>query len=351
MPEHQDIASTRYLSLRVLEVIDETPDARSFVFEIPEALEADFTYQPGQFLTLRLPWGDDFLLRCYSMSSSPEIDRWPKVTVKRVQDGRASNWLCDKIKPGDTVQVMRPSGIFVPKSYDDNLLLCAGGSGITPIFSILQTALKQGKGRIRLIYANRDEASVIFREKLKHLAESYPGRLEVFHLLDSLQGICTEPQLAFLSQGLPKAKAYICGPGPFMDAMESALSRTTIGPSDIFIERFTSLPSENEAEAMTVQPVTKADFSEAEITLDLDGEQYKISCGSDEVILEAAERQGLSLPFSCRVGLCSSCMCVVTEGEVELLNNEVLDERDLARGTILTCQAVPRSKTLNLRYT
>lgn len=346
----QDATGSRYHTLSVVDVIDETSDARSFVFALPDALRDAYQYQPGQFLTLRLPWNDDFLLRCYSMSSSPVSDELPKVTVKRVADGRASNLLCDQIKVGDQIEVMRPAGLFVPKRFDDNFLLCAGGSGITPVYSILKTALEQGRGRIRLIYANRDEASIIFREQLKELTQRYSDRLEVIHLLDSVQGIPSETLLASLARGIPGAKAFICGPGPFMDAMEHALELAGYAPGDIHIERFNSLPSEKEAESLSVRPEVDLDFTESEVSIELDGEQYQIRCGTDETILEAAERSELTLPFSCKVGMCASCMCEVKSGDVALLINDVLDDRDLNRGLTLTCQAVPRSPTLALKF-
>ena len=157
---------SRYHALRVRAVVDETHDTKSLVFEVPPALADAFAYQPGQFLTLRLGIDGRHVPRCYSMSSAPGVDDAPRVTVKRVKDGRGSNWVCDHVKAGDTVEVMAPSGMFHPRTLDGDFLLLAGGSGITPVFAILRSVLAKGHGRITLLYANRDEKSVIFKSEL-----------------------------------------------------------------------------------------------------------------------------------------------------------------------------------------
>src|SRR5207253_10440476 len=139
--------------------------------------------------TLRLPLQGRHVPRCYSMSSSPAVDDALRVTIKRVNGGRGSNWICDQVKAGDTLQVMPPSGVFTPRTLEGDFLLFAGGSGVTPVFSILRSALAKGSGRICLIYANRDERSVIFRDELNALAGAHPTRLQVIHWLDSVQGV------------------------------------------------------------------------------------------------------------------------------------------------------------------
>lgn len=346
------MSASRYHSLTVQSVIDETEDARSLVFEIPPELAEAYRYSPGQFLTLRLPWEGKHLLRCYSMSSTPELDSAPRVTIKRVQDGRGSNWICDNVKPGDTLEVMQPSGVFVPKSYDGNFVLFAGGSGVTPVFSILRAVLENGKGRIRLIYANRDEASVIFKEYLKSLTAKHPDRLEVIHLLDSVQGIPSTELLARLAEPLVQGQAFICGPGPYMDAAEAALGQIGMPRKRIHVERFISLPDEEARDAAAAaahdQP---ASVDKAAVTIELDGQVHEITCDGNETLLEAAEKAGLELPYSCQAGMCASCMCEVTEGEVKLLVNDVLDERDLSQSLTLTCQAVPLTDKVRIRYT
>lgn len=344
------MSNSRFHTLTVDSVVDETQDARSLVFRIPAEITEQFSYKPGQFLTLRLPWQGGQILRCYSMSSTPDSDPMPRVTVKRVDGGRGSNWICDQVQPGDTMEVMKPAGVFVPASYAGDFLLFAGGSGVTPVYSILRSVLKHGTGRIRMLYANRDEASIIFKNELKALMAEYPERLEVIHLLDSVQGIPSVALLARLSEQMQHAQAFICGPGPYMDAAEAALAEVGMDPDHVHVERFISLPDENEREAAQDVSDHEAVVSQAQVAIDLYGTEHQINCKGDETLLKAAERQGVELPYSCEVGMCASCMCEVTEGEVDLLHNEVLDERDLKNRMTLTCQSVPTTANLKLRF-
>ncbi|MBV0934716.1 ferredoxin--NADP reductase [Marinobacterium weihaiense] len=346
------MSTSRYHNLQVEQVVQETDDAVSLQF----ALDADqverFRYRPGQFLTLRLPWQGEHLLRCYSMSSAPTVDSRLRVTVKRVVEGRGSNWICDNVKAGDRIEVMQPAGVFTPESLDGEFLLFAGGSGITPVFSILRSVLLRGRGQVRLIYANRDEQSVIFREALKELLEQYADRLDVIHLLDAVQGRPTVSLLKRLSCGFEQARAFICGPGPYMDAAEQALQELKLPPAHIHVERFVSLPSEESRDEDQQAALTEsAEIDEAQVAIELDGQHYELQCQGDETILDAAEKAGIELPYSCMAGMCASCMCEVTEGEVKLLHNDVLDERDLSQGMTLTCQAVPTSAKVRLKYT
>ncbi|CAI85959.1 MULTISPECIES: ferredoxin--NADP reductase [Pseudoalteromonas] len=355
---------SRYHNLTIAEVIQETADANSIVFDVPASLTEQFDYQPGQFLTLKLPYEGAFLMRCYSMSSTPSQDTGLRVTVKRVADGRGSNWICDNLKAGSNIEVMQPAGLFVPKDLAEDHLLCAGGSGVTPVLSILRHVLINGTGKVRVIYANRDEASVIFQQTFKALSAQYPERLEVIHLLDSLQGIPSLSLLTSLADGMQQGRAFICGPGPFMDAMELAVKAAKFPASRIHIERFSSA-----APKITTKPVPanslktpiqdniaelvvdEANMPAATIQLELDGEHYVIACESGQTVLDAAEKIGIELPYSCREGMCASCMCEVVSGQVKLNNNDVLDEKDLANNLTLSCQAVPLTSELKLKYT
>ncbi|MDN3653802.1 ferredoxin--NADP reductase [Thalassotalea ponticola] len=344
-----------YHALTVMDVRHETADACTFTFGVPTQLADSYAYQAGQFLTLKVPHPEGELLRCYSMCSAPTQTVNDQVqlsiTVKRVVDGRASNYLCDNITPGCRLEVMRPSGLFVVNDWQQDLLLFAGGSGITPVFSILKTALAQGSGQIRLIYANRDERSIIFLHELNQLRQQYPERLEVVHLLDSLQGVPRIGLLQSLCYDMQSARAFICGPGPYMDAAETALHNAGFNADTIHVERFVSLDSAT-AKRDESRPQTPSDSAEAStVTIDLYGTTHVIDCAYGETVLNAAREQGVELPYSCEVGMCASCMCEVTDGDVELRHNDVLTERDLNNGITLTCQAVPKSKTLQLKYT
>lgn len=343
--------SSKYLSLRVAAVVAETHDAKSIVFELPPEQKADFAYKPGQFLTLRLPIEGRHVPRCYSMSSSPGLDSGLRVTVKRVSGGRGSNWICERLRSGDLVEVMPPAGVFTPHTLQGDFLLLAGGSGITPVFSILRAALAQGQGRIVLLYANRDERSVIFRDELKALAAAHPTRLQVIHWLDSVQGVPSVAQLAELARAgaSPQRQAFICGPGPFMDAALEALQALEMPSELVHVERFASLPDEESAAALQAEPVPDA-VEQAQLRLRLDGVEHELVCRGGETVLDAALRAGLNAPYSCQAGLCASCMCQVLEGSVHLRHNEALDKKDLAKGWTLSCQAVPTSERLKVKF-
>lgn len=349
---------SRYHSLRVSSVRAETHDAKSLVFEVPAALAEEFRYQPGQFLTLRLPIDGRFVPRCYSMSSAFGLDAWPRVTIKRVPLGRGSNWVCDQVKAGDVMEVMAPSGVFVPRSLEGDFLLMAGGSGVTPVFSILRSVLDKGQGRITLLYANRDEQSVIFRAELQALALAHPARLQVTHWLDSVQGIPSVSQLTEWARGhvqtSPQAQAFICGPGLFMEAAVAALQALDMPSEQMHVERFVSLPDEAaladaKAAAHASAAVTQG-VEEAEIELSLQGEVHTFRCGGQDTLLDAALRAGLNVPYSCQAGMCASCMCQVMEGSVHLRHNDVLDDKDLAKAWTLACQAVPTSPRLRIKF-
>ncbi|PVX81261.1 ferredoxin--NADP reductase [Paraburkholderia unamae] len=342
----------RYHALRVAAVLDETADARSIVFEVPEPLRETFRYRPGQFLTLRLPVGAERLPRCYSMSSAPTLDAAPRVTIKRVAGGAGSNWVCDHVRPGDTLDVLAPSGVFTPGSLDGDFLLFAGGSGITPVYSILRSALALGAGRVRLVYANRDEHSVIFGRELDALAAQYPQRFEVVHWLDSERGVPSLAQLGELACEWRVAQAFICGPGPFMDSAAAALDALGFAKDRVHVERFVSLPAESVSDEAGNAGSGESASSGLSVQLEiaLDGAIHRIEASGDETLLEAAVRAGLNAPFSCQEGMCASCMCQVIEGSVHLRRNEALDSGDLKRGWTLSCQAVPTSAHVRIKY-
>jgi 3-ketosteroid 9alpha-monooxygenase subunit B len=349
----------RFHKLTVAEAIQETADAHSILFDIPSALSEKFCYQPGQFITLKFPYENELIQRCYSMSSTPTLDQQLRVTVKRVEGGRGSNWICDHLKAGSEIDVMQPAGLFVTKNLSEDHLLCAGGSGITPVLSILRHVLVNGTGNVRLIYANRDEASVIFKQTIKTLGQEYAERLEVVHLLDSLQGIPSLRLLVSLAQGMQHGRAFICGPGPFMDAMAKALEHAEMPEDKIHIERFviakrpsdqdevTTSSKKNELDAENEETA----FPASSVQLEIDGVHHVIDCEPGQTVLDAAEKIGIELPYSCREGMCASCMCEVIEGCVKLNNNEVLDDKDLANNLTLSCQAVPLTARLKLKYT
>ena len=340
-----------YISLQVASVISETDEAKSFSFEVPPELAEQFAYQSGQFLTLRVPYQGKFLPRCYSMSSAPGLDLRPRVTVKRIADGRGSNWLCDNLKKGDRIELLPPSGLFVSKDMNRDKLLFAGGSGITPVYSIARSALQNGNGKVVLFYANRDWASVIFLEKLQQLSMEHMERLTVVHWLDQEKGFANRGGLAqFNKEQLPalnNPEVFICGPAAFMDAAEGGALDAGIGADSVHVERFASLPEEG---AEVDHSAVAGAVDGAQVTIKLWGETHTVDVNENETILEAALRNKIQAPYSCQAGMCSTCMCKLEEGTVQMRHNEALSERDLARGMVLSCQSVPTASKVTVKF-
>jgi 3-ketosteroid 9alpha-monooxygenase subunit B len=368
----------------VVEVIVETADARSFVLEVPDELAGRFRYRAGQFLTVRVPLpGGDFAARCYSLSSSPVSvepagarpssalppfsssivsNSWPRltITVKRMAGGIGSNWLCDHVTVGSVLELLPPAGNFTPRTWDADLLLLAAGSGITPVMSILRTALAAGSGRVVLVYANRDESSVIFAAELDRLVAAHPDRLDVVHWWESRQGLPTAAALRELIAGQADHELYVCGPEPFMAQAIDAAKQLGVPHGRIHVERFVSLledpftvgelasdpgirPVAEPAETPVTDPVGR-------LEVDLDGEHHELPWPAQARMLDVLADHGLSAPFSCRQGQCGACTCRLEQGEVRMVENHVLDAEDLAEGYILACQSLPLTETVRISY-
>jgi 3-ketosteroid 9alpha-monooxygenase subunit B len=342
------------LELQVAEVVAETDDARSLVFAVPDGpndpgIPAErLRYAPGQFLTLRVPSDrTGSVARCYSLCTSPYTDDALTVTVKRTADGYASNWLCDNAHKGMRIHVLAPSGNFVPKTLDDDFLLMAAGSGITPIMAICKSALAEGSGQVALLYANRDDRSVIFRDALRELAAKYPDRLTVVHWLESLQGLPSATALAKLAAAYTDRPAFICGPGPFMQASREALEALKVSAQQVHIEVFKSLDSDPFA---AVKIEDAGDEPPATAVVQLDGETHTVSWPRNAKLLDVLLAAGLDAPFSCREGHCGACACTLRSGNVNMEVNDVLEQQDLDDGLILACQSHPETDSVEVTY-
>ncbi|MFB7608960.1 2Fe-2S iron-sulfur cluster-binding protein [Streptomyces gardneri] len=350
MPERPTGARTH--RLRVVQVIPETADAHSLVLQAPPESADRFTYRPGQFLTLKLPGADGRpAARCYSLAGSPHTGEPLKVTVKRVAGGHGSNWVCDHVAAGDELEVLPPAGTFTPDSLDRDLLLAAGGSGITPVLSIAKSVLAGGQGRVVLLYANRDESSVIFRDELRELAANHPDRLLVVHWLESLQGLPRADRLAAALAPYADREAFVCGPEPLMDAVEQALGAVGTPGHRIHRERFFSLGGhvfDAPAQAAPTPAAPVAGVGTAEV--ELDGETHTLAWPPATPLLDALLAAGVDAPYSCREGACSACTCRVVAGDVKMLRNDVLDDEDLAEGYVLACQALPLTDRVAISY-
>jgi ring-1,2-phenylacetyl-CoA epoxidase subunit PaaE len=340
-------------ALRVAQIVPETAEANSIRFDIPAELRNRFAFKAGQHLTLRATINGDEVRRNYSLCTAPDDDDW-MVTVKRIGGGLFSNWVGDSLKPGDAIDVMPPHGSFTTDfdaSKSRHLVGIAGGSGITPVMSLIKTMLKQEpNSRFTLLYGNRDSSSVIFLEALAGLKDRYLGRLELYHFLDAeeqdielFNGMLNRERLEEAITALVPNPAtvdgwFICGPGPMMDAAEGVLLDRSIGKDRIHIERFTAdRPPEAVAKEMA-HLQTQAEGVTVAVTLDGRTRRVPFTAGN---ILDSARAAGLPAPFACKAGVCATCRARVTKGKVEMAARYGLTDEEVAEGYVLTCQSVP----------
>ncbi|MDV6264922.1 ferredoxin--NADP reductase [Rhodococcoides yunnanense] len=339
------------LLLTVADVIQETADAVTIVFERPDE---GWSYRAGQFLTLRIPSDrTGSVARCYSLSSSPNRDRQLMVTVKRTVGGYASNWLCDNIGPGDQIESLVPSGVFSPKDFDRDLLLVGAGSGITPLLSIAKTALAEGSGRVVLLYANRDPESVIYASSLRTLVDAMPERLTAIHWLESVQGLPGVAALAGLLRPYSEFEAFICGPKPFMKGARHALADIGVPRSKIHVENFLSLSED--PFAASKEPIVDGGASDvgvraSSVLVQIDGRSLQFAWPRSKTLIDMLLENGIEAPYSCREGECGSCQCTLLSGKVEMMNVGALDEEDIADGLVLGCQAHPASDQIEIEF-
>jgi ferredoxin-NADP reductase len=322
-------------------VVRETADASSFVLDIPDELQSDFTYRSGQFCTFRV-WVDGVPhIRCYSMSSSPAVDDHLRITVKRTPDGVVSNWLHDHLRQGDESEVARPAGFLQLGEHDGAFVAFSAGSGITPVLSLLKTAAATTARPLRLLYANRDTEAVIHRAELDALGD----RCTVAHHLDVEQGLITPEEIRAFADLDEDTQFYICGPGPFMDVVDATLRSSAVDADRIHIERFTP------ADPVPEEPVPPfATLTSTQVTIELNGRTESTEHHPGTTILQTARQMGMSPPFSCEMGSCATCMAMVTEGSVVMHVNNALTPDEIEEGWVLTCQSVPTSPTIRVVY-
>lgn len=330
-----------FAPLRIKRVVRETADAVSLVLDVPDHCSARFEYQAGQFLTLRVDLDGRELRRCYSMSSAPVEDEL-RITVKRDPGGLVSNWLNDTAAEGAELHAAPPEGRFVLRGdVDDDLVAFAGGSGITPIMSLVRTVLANTSRRVRLFYANRSSGSVIFADTLAGLAERHPDRFEVVLHYDDERGVVTPEALSPLV-GSDVADYYICGPTPFMNTVETALLEAGAPEARVHLERFQVAP-------VTVDPVDTGVKTD-EVVFVLDRKTTRASYRAGDTLLQTARSAGLRAPSSCETGSCGTCMAKIVEGTARMLNNDALDDDEVDEGWVLTCQSLPTSPAVRVDY-
>ncbi len=334
-------------NLKIKEIVWETGQCATLKLKQP--LFVKVKYSAGQFLTLLCEIEGKKVRRSYSMSSTPDLDPDIAITIKRVPGGLVSNYLLDNIKVGDTLAVMKPAGnfIFVPEPKKKrHIVLIGAGSGITPLMSILKSALHfEKESLVSLIYGNRHEGSIIFRKHLDELKTQFPDRFTVVHSLtepDKFWGgytgridkILTVNVLSKLPK-LPETLFYLCGPEGMMQQAKEGILKLGYPAGAIKQEAFVE-----KAPSPTAAP---QNIQSQQVTLIVRGKQHTVTVGAGETILNAALDAGLDMPFSCQSGLCTACMGKKTSGQVLMQDSDALSQSELDEGYVLTCIAKPMS--------
>jgi ring-1,2-phenylacetyl-CoA epoxidase subunit PaaE len=355
--------SAGFHTLRIAEVVRETAEANSIRFDVPPELRAAFAFKPGQHLTLKADLAGEDVRRNYSLCVAPQ-DCELKVTVKRIAGGIFSNWANDNLKPGDAVEVMEPHGSFTwdfSRQARNHYAGFAGGSGITPVMSLLKTALlTEPDSRFTLFYGNRDSASVIFLEELARLKNRFMDRLQVHHFLaeeaeeiELFNGILDRTKCDLILGSLIEPEEisafFICGPGPMMDAADEALQEVGVPADRILVERFTAgRPSAALAAQMEALQSQAAGLT---MQVTLDGRTRRVPFDANAGnILDSARLAGMPAPFACKAGVCATCRARVTTGEVEMAARYGLSDQEIAAGYVLTCQSVPKGEGVAVDY-
>jgi ring-1,2-phenylacetyl-CoA epoxidase subunit PaaE len=352
----------KFNTLTIKDIKRETADSVSVAFEIPENLKNDYKFIQGQYITLKRIFNGEDVRRSYSICSSPITENELRVAVKEVPGGKFSTWLNREAKVGDTLEVMTPMGNFYSEmnaSNQKHYVLFAGGSGITPIYSILKTVLAaEPNSRITLFYANRNEDSIIFKNGINELEEKYNNRFKVYNILDTApanypdlyKGILSKDKVKTLIEKHVDLKLdnefFICGPTPMMDNVNETLESFNVDKKKIHIEYFTA----KETKA-TEKTSSAGGVIQSNVTIIMDGVETTIKLASNgKTILDAAMDAGLDAPFACKGAVCCTCKAKVLNGNVSMDMNYALTDDEVAEGYILTCQAHPQSENVTVDY-
>lgn len=355
--------SAGFFPLKILDITRETAGAISLTLQPESEVAEQFRFAPGQHLIFRADIAGEDIRRNYSICVAPE-DGSLKVAIKQVDGGAFSTWALGTLAAGGTIEAMTPRGHFTwqfEAGAKNDYLCFAGGSGITPIMSLIKAGLAaEPASNFTLLYGNRSSSSIMFLEELAALKDSHIGRLQTYHFLTAeaddielFNGRLDEARIADVLASLvdPKAidVAFICGPTGMMDAAERAMQAGGLSPERVLVERFTgSRPSAAEERADRALR-QQAQGLRMEVTID--GRRSKIEFNAEKgSILESARAAGLPAPFACKAGVCATCRARLVSGEVTMKANYGLSAQEIAQGYILTCQAVPVGEGVVLNY-
>ena len=355
--KNYSVVMSKFHSIKIADIYKETKDCSVLSFEIPQELKQEFQYKQGQHLTLKSIIDGQDTRRSYSLCSSPNENIW-KIAVKKINGGLFSTFVNDTLKKGDVIEVMAPNGEFNVEINADkpkNYIVFAAGSGITPILSIIKTHLiSEPNSTFKMFYLNRTVKSIIFKEEIEQLKNTYFDRFEIFHFLtkehrsiELLNGRFTKEKLQVLTKNIidiPSTdECFICGPEQMIFLIRDELVAAGLDKNKIHYELFTSGITEEDKARMA--KIVEKKVEGTDVTIIDGGKEFHFVMDDDfDNILDGALAAGADLPFACKGGVCSTCKCKVVSGTVEMKINYALDENEVAKGLVLSCQAVPTSE-------
>lgn len=349
---------SQFHKIQISDIKKETTDTVSIAFKLPGNLKNEFQFQSGQYVTVRATIKGEDIRRSYSICSAP-YENEIRIGVKKIENGKMSSFLTQKLHINDELEVMPPSGNFVVTNLKSNIVGFAAGSGITPLLSIIKSVLKSG-GKFTLFYGNKTASCTIFKEELDKLVVDYPNQLTLHYIYSKektsktlYHGRINEEKVTeFIKENLELLKAdgfYLCGPEEMINAVNNTLKYVGVAEEKIHFELFTTPVKANNLEANT--PDETGFKGVSQVTVIMDGEEFEFELKNDgEAILDAAMNQGVDAPFSCKGAVCCTCKAQVIEGKATMEMNYALSDQEVADGFILTCQAHPASEKLVVDY-
>ena len=355
--------SIHFHSLRIKEIKKETPECVSVLFEIPDELKTDFQFTQGQSLTMRATLNGEEVRRTYSICSSPLDNEW-RVAIKKMEGGLFSAFANEQLKKEDVLEVMQPVGKFYTElnpAQKKNYVAFAAGSGITPVLSIINTTLRtESFSKFTLVYGNRNKNSIIFKEELEALKDKFLNRFQIIYILSRERtdtainsGKITVEKLVELNKLINYTSVdefFICGPEAMIFCIKGFLESKDIQGKKIHFELFT-VPGEKKSE-VRIRKSEENNGPKSKVTVKMDGRSFDFDLpfNSDVTILDAALKQGADLPFACKGGVCCTCKASLLEGEVEMDVHWGLEEDEIEKGYILTCQSHPKTEKVIIDF-
>jgi ring-1,2-phenylacetyl-CoA epoxidase subunit PaaE len=344
-----------FYKLAIKEIIRETADAVSILFNVPEELQSNYSFVAGQYVNLKVTLDGQEIRRAYSICAAPQSGEL-RIAVKSVKNGFFSKFANEKLSVGNVIEVGTPEGKFTfePKAdRQKNYAAFVAGSGITPVFSIIKSVLEEEpNSTFVLVYGNKSEKETIFHNQLHNLQLQYVGRLFVQYVYsqstadNALLGRIDHTTVNYILKSkhaeMEFSKYFLCGPEEMIQIVTAALKENNVSDSDIKFELFSTSSSGSKADVGA--------SGHTSISILVDDEETTFEMSQQQTVLEAALKQGLDVPYSCQGGICSSCICKITEGAAEMKKNQILSDAEVAEGLTLACQAYPTTATIKIDF-